>query len=69
MGLQLGEPAVRCIRRHQGANRPLINGTSVGVSLEERRGDERLQHKPTADVDTTDGMCRDSSENTMKKGG
>ena len=52
MALQLSEPAIGRISRHQGADRPLINRARVGVSLEDARGDKGLQHEPSANVDT-----------------
>ena len=62
--LQLREPAIRRVCRHQSAECPLIDRTGVGVSLENARGDKRFQQKPTPDVDTTK-----DSENAMKNGG
>jgi len=64
--LQLTEPAVCRIRSHQGAECPLIDRASAGVWLEECRGNEGLQHKPSANIDTIMNERRDSAENTMR---
>ena len=52
MVFQLSESTVCSIGRHKCADRPLIDRTSISVSLEERWGYKRFQHEPSAKVDT-----------------
>ena len=52
MVFQLGESTVCGIGRHECADRPLIDRAGGSIWLEEGRGDKRLQHKPSAKIDT-----------------
>ena len=52
VALQLAESAVCRVCCHQGAECPLIDCASSRVWLEECRGNEGFQHKPSANIDT-----------------
>ena len=52
MMLQLVKSAACLVSCHECADRPLINRTGISVFLEERRGDERFQHKPPSNIHT-----------------
>jgi len=68
MALQLRETAICRVCRHECADRPLINGTGICVSLEEVWGDKRFQYKPSSEIHTVEnGLRRDRSEDTMRR--
>ena len=67
--LQLTEPAVCRVCCHQGAECPLIDCASSCVWLEECRGNEGFQHKPSANIDTDEwtGVPRQCREHDEKR--
>ena len=66
MVLQLLDPTIGRIRRHELTDCPFIDRAGSSVSLEEGWGDERLQDKPSANVHTI--RVRQIRKNTMERG-